>query len=227
MKEKLLCLHGALGSKKQLNALKEKLEANYEVYTMNFEGHGGTESDRDFSIQLFSQNLIDFLRNQSIDALTIFGYSMGGYVALNTALIAPERIKKVITLGTKFNWDPEAAERETKLLNPLKIEEKVPHFAKQLKEEHHPQDWKELMKKTAKMMIGMAEGAKLNDEDFKKIEQRVVIGIGNQDNMVSLEESQHIAALLPNSTLIQLEGVPHPIDKVDLTTLVNYIQSNY
>ena len=35
----------------------------------------------------------------------------------------------------------------------LKIEEKVPHFAKMLEKEHYPLDWKIVMEKTAAMML--------------------------------------------------------------------------
>ena len=82
------------------------------------------------------------------------------------------------------------------------------------------------MEKTARMMINMAKGAKLNDTDFKKINHSVVIGIGSLDNMVSYEESKYVARLLSNSKLVKLEGVKHPIDKIEVEDLVNYISSN-
>lgn len=226
MKEKLLLLHGALGSQNQFHALKESLKESFEVHTMNFEGHGGSESTNEFSMNLFSKNVMDYLQSNSIDKVSIFGYSMGGYVALTTALKIPEKITKIITLGTKFNWDIASAEREVKMLNPAKIEEKVPHFAEQLKQEHAPQDWKVVMKKTATMMLNMAKGAKLMDVDFKQIKQEVVIGIGSLDNMVSYEESEYVAGLLPHSKLVKLEGVKHPIGKIGVEDLVNYIKSN-
>ncbi|WP_353777490.1 alpha/beta fold hydrolase [Winogradskyella sp. 3972H.M.0a.05] len=226
MKEKLLLLHGALGSKKQFDSIKEVLGNTYDVYDMNFEGHGGAESQRDYSIEVFSENVIDFLETNSINQINIFGYSMGGYVALHTALKVPYKIKKIITLGTKFEWDLDSAEKETRMLNPLKIEEKVPHFAKMLEKEHYPLDWKIIMEKTAAMMLDMGKGAKLNDNDFGRINQNVVIGVGSLDTMVSYEESEIVSELLPNSKLITLEGVEHPINKIESQTIVDYIISN-
>jgi pimeloyl-ACP methyl ester carboxylesterase len=226
MKEKLLLLHGALGSKNQFSPLIERLEEYFDVYAMNFEGHGGIESRIEFSIHTFTENVIEYMDLNSIDRTNIFGYSMGGYVALNLALKAPEKVKKIITLGTKFNWNIEAAEKEVKLLNPMMIEEKVPQFAEKLKQEHHPENWKLVMKKTAEMMINMANGARLMDTDFKKINQKVIIGIGSLDTMVSYEESEYVSKLLPNSKLIKLQGVKHPIDKIGTDELINYIRSH-
>ena len=226
MKEKLLLLHGALGSKNQFNTIKDKLQDFFEVHVLNFEGHGGRETRKAFSIKLFTENVIHYLEEASIEEANIFGYSMGGYVALNTALSIPPKIKKIMTLGTKFKWDIESAEKEVKMLNPIKIEEKVPHFAEKLKREHQPQDWKIIMEKTASMMLDMANGAKLEDADFKKIKQPVTIGIGTLDNMVSYEESEQVAKLLPHAKLMRLNDVKHPIEKIATEELLHYILSN-
>lgn len=226
MKPKLLLLHGALGSKKQFNTIEKELEQHFDIHIINFEGHGGDDSSKDFSIDLFTSNVIDYLNTNSIEKIDVFGYSMGGYVALNVATKIPERIGRIIILGTKFDWNLESAAKEVKMLNPKKIEEKIPQFAEKLKKDHYPQDWKQIMKKTADMMLGMGQGKKIVDEDFKKIEHQVTLGVGNQDNMVSFKESEYIANLLPNSKLIQLEGVKHPIDTISKEKLINYILTN-
>ena len=223
MKQQILLLHGALGSKKQLQPLQDLLQKKFEVHSINFEGHGSSVSDQDFSIALFTQNVIDYLAQHSIENINIFGYSMGGYVALNAALHHPEKIKRIVTLGTKLDWSKESAPKEIKMLNPEIIEAKVPHFADKLKAEHAPQDWKNVMSKTARLMHGMADGKKLFDKDFEAIQHAVTIGIGDADKMVSLKESQHVANLLPHAILKVLEGIEHPIDKIDPERIASYI----
>lgn len=164
--KKLILLHGALGTQSHFNELAEELKKTYEVYTLNFDGHGGKESSSDFSIELFTQNLLDFIGDNSLEQASIFGYSMGGYVALNAAIISPKKIGRIITLGTKFDWSLESAEKEVKMLNPTIIEEKIPQFAEKLKKEHQPQDWKLVMTKTAKMMLDMGNGLRIDEKDF-------------------------------------------------------------
>ena len=226
MKDKLLLLHGALGSKNQFLNIKKTLEKTYEVYDLNFEGHGGRQSVYEFSIDLFTENVIEFLRSKNIQQINIFGFSMGGYVGLNTALKYPSIVKKVITLGTKFDWSIESSEREVKMLDPNKIEVKVAQFADKLKKEHHPNDWKEVMLKTARMMINMGKGSKLKDEELKSIYQPVIIGVGSLDKMVSFEESEYASNLIPNSKILKLDGVKHSIEKNDIQDLVTFITSN-
>ncbi len=226
MKPKILLLHGALGSKKQFESTKLLLNDKFEVYDLDFEGHGGSHSEKEFSIQLFTENVIEFLDEKSIEKINIFGYSMGGYVALNTALKIPDRIIKIVTLGTKFNWDVESTEREVKMLNPDKIEEKVPHFANKLKEEHHPQDWKEIVRKTARMMTELSKGNKLKEEELKQVRNEVLIGLGSLDKMVTIEESENVSQILPNATLKKLIGIEHPIEKINPSDLSGYIKES-
>lgn len=222
-KKNILLLHGALGSTKQFKALKNVLSNDFKVYDLNFEGHGGRPSTQDFSMDVFADNVIAFLQKHKIEQTNIFGYSMGGYVALTLALKHPNLVQKIVTLGTKFNWTPEVAEQEIKMLNPEKIQEKVPSFAKALEATHAPNDWKIVMQKTAQMMSNLGNGKKLNEEDLKQINHSALIGIGRLDRMVSLEESEQAANSLPNATLRIMEDFKHPIEKVDVHQLATMI----
>src|SRR5437773_2093378 len=102
----LLLLHGAIGSKEQLQDLANLMERDYNVHLLNFAGHGGKNiPDESYSIQLFAQDVLQYMRQQNIEQTNIFGYSMGGYVSMYIAKHYPEKIKKLITLATKFHWD--------------------------------------------------------------------------------------------------------------------------
>lgn len=223
MKENLLLLHGALGAKQQLEELKPLLKNDFSVYSMNFEGHGGEYTDKAYSIDLFVSNLITFMDQHELSDAFVFGYSMGGYVALTAAARYPARFKEILTLGSKFKWNPEIAAGEIKLLNPEKIAEKVPHFAKRLNELHQPQDWRAVMHKTADMMLEMGEGKRTRDEEFAKVKIPVQVGIGDQDKMVSIEETKHLANLLSNGKLKIIEGIPHPIEMIKAEVLAAYV----
>lgn len=211
MNQKLLLLHGALGSKEQFKDLKELLSDDFEVHVLDFEGHGSRLSSQDFSMDVFANNVIDYLREHAIEKVHIFGYSMGGYVALQLASKHPSLVGKIITLGTKFAWNKETATQEMKMLNPEKIEEKVPAFAKKLATVHTHTNWKEVMRKTALMMHGLGNGKRITTQELTQIEHSVLIGIGTKDHMVSIEESKESADALPNGRLEILDDVPHVI----------------
>ena len=73
-------------------------------------------------------------------------------------------------------------------------------------------------------MRGMGSGNKTDDNTFAQVSVPCVIGIGEQDNMVSLEETKKLHALINCATLEILPNTFHPIDKIQTTTLLNYIR---
>ncbi|MCE3296072.1 MAG: putative hydrolase or acyltransferase of alpha/beta superfamily [Crocinitomicaceae bacterium] len=219
----ILLLHGALGSTKQFSALKPLLETEFEIFELDFDGHGSGNEAEQFSIALFTENVRAFIIENGLKAVNIFGYSMGGYVALNLAVQNPELVGKIVTLGTKFDWNPESAKKEAGMLVPEVIEEKVPAFAQKLEQEHASKDWKDLVRKTAEMMLRMGNGETIAHADLRKVSSEVIVGWGDKDRMVGREESLLLAELLPDSRFVELPGVLHPIDQVGPGTIASYI----
>lgn len=224
-KNPLLLLHGAIGSKDQLIPFKDNLARDFDVRSLNFKGHGGRYCGAAaFSMDLFAKDVLDYMEENNLEQVDVFGYSMGGYVALNLARLHPEKIGKIFTLATKFAWSAETSAKEVKMLNPEVIEAKVPAFAKQLKERHAPQDWKEHLQKTAEMMLALGGGDALSIETFSSIGHQVKITVGAKDKMVSQEESYQIATALPNGKFESLADFRHPIEKVDVMLLCEKIR---
>lgn len=222
----VLLLHGALGAKDQFESLTHKLQKFYEVHVLNFTGHGGGDVDGvNYSTDLFVTDVEDYLEGQNLPGIHIFGYSMGGYVALRFAQKYPEKAYSVTTLGTKFHWTPETARSEIKMLDPGNMLSKVPEYAAMLAKRHLPADWKRVVELTAEMMMDLGNGAAIKEADLKQIKTRVVLGIGSEDKMVSIEETKWAHKALPNAVLMTLEGVQHPIERLRFETMRDLIQT--
>jgi pimeloyl-ACP methyl ester carboxylesterase len=89
-------LHGALGSALQLDSVREALQrSGMNVYSMNFSGHGGETFQSEFGIEQFATDVLRELDKHKLSMVNVFGYSMGGYVALWLAHKHPHRIGKV------------------------------------------------------------------------------------------------------------------------------------
>jgi esterase/lipase len=199
-KPNLLLLHGALGTADSFKGLLAILNNNFNVSTLTFSGHGGQPFNKNFSISLFTEEVLSFLNKNNIESTHIFGYSMGGYVALRLAVLFPERAGKIFTLGTKFQWTNGYAERETKKLNPEKIKEKVPAFAEELSRRHTSFGWENVLSQTSEMMKDLGNNNILTDEVIKNISVPVCVGLGDRDNTVEIEEASNIYGLLPSSS---------------------------
>ncbi|WP_242926201.1 alpha/beta fold hydrolase [Pontibacter vulgaris] len=223
--ENLILLHGALGSAATLAPLKNELEANYRIYTLDFSGHGGKPlPESPFAMPLFAQNILQLMEQEQLERAHIFGYSMGGYAALYFALQYPERVKSIFTLATKFAWSAEAAEKEGKMLNPEKIQEKVPHFAQTLAQRHAPQRWQDVMLKTAEMMRHLGDSPALTASLLAQIQVPVLVAVGDRDNMVTPEETIWTYRQLANASLLVLPDTRHPLEAVSPGILAQTIR---
>lgn len=220
--ENILLLHGALGSSKQFEELSNELKKKYKVYLFDFNGHGSASDEGPFTIKGFSDQLAKFINENDIKGIKVFGYSMGGYVALNCAVENPDLISEVITLGTKFNWSIEEAEREVKMIQPHVIEEKVPKFAAYLKEVQLPSDWKRVMINTQALMLNLGASPLLSKEALNKINIPVKLYRGQKDVMVTKEETLAIADVL-EAPYYEIEAMPHPIQMISVESLIDII----
>lgn len=216
-------LHGALGSKEQFEEIEKQLDGKFKTHSINFSGHGRRPSHQHgFTIQNFAHEVLDWLNEHYDKNIDIFGYSMGGYVALWLARFYPDRVGKIFTLGTKLQWSTDIAEKEIKMLEPEIVEVKVPAFAKALAERHGEHEWKSVMAKTAYLMRDLGH-AHLTDQDFIKIEHPVQLGLGDKDNMVTADETEYVKRLLKSGSFVTLPNTPHPLEKVDMKMLAGEI----
>lgn len=150
---------------------------------------------------------------------------MGGYVAMYLAKYHPERVNKIITLATKFNWNETIAANETKMLNAGKIETKLPDFAAALQKRHAPNEWKTVLEKTAARLIEMGKDNPLKPEDYPAILHPVLLMLGDRDKMVTLDETVEVYKNLPKAQLTILPNTAHPIEMVDQARLAYEIRS--
>lgn len=226
MKPTLLLLHGALGAAQQFDTVTPTLSEHYTIHQFNFYGHGRTEQPAEgISMAAFTQQLLDYIHANKLAPVAVFGYSMGGYVALAAALRQPEAFLKVGTLATKFNWTPETAARETRMLDAKVLQEKVPAYVEQLKSLHGEPGWETLLTGTANLMQELGNDPPLTIKTLKNITMPVSVMVGELDAMVSVEETNAVFKSLPRGKMTILPGVKHPLEKVDGEVLIRAIRT--
>ena len=221
----LLLLHGLMGSKDQFESLEKKITEEFQVMSINFSGHGLAEFYfPEFTVQAFAEQVISFLDSKGIEKTNIFGYSIGGYVAIYLARYFPNRVEKVITLATKFEWNPSEAEREIKLLDPNLLEDKFPEFAQVLIDRHGDKKWKLLLEKTSRLIIGLGDEAPLIETEFSGIENEIRLIVGDKDRLVSVEETLHASKQFKNGSLAVWPNTRHPFESVNQSYLLNELK---
>ncbi len=217
----ILVLHGALGSAHQFAPLLAALGPSASF--LEFIGHGSTDDvDEAWTIDLFARQLERTL--ESMDRPRIFGYSMGGYVAIALAARRPELMSSIVTLGTKFEWTPDGAAHEVKKLDPSIIEAKVPAFAADLQRRHGAQRWTTVLEKTAGLMRGLGDAPVVTPDVVAALTVPVHYGIGDRDEMVSIEETMQMYRATPGATLSVFPSRKHPIEKAPVSQVAAFIE---
>lgn len=220
MKQPLLILHGALGAKQQFSEWENALSEYFDCYLYEFAGYGERSGeDNKFSIELFSDELKDFIATRKLQKPNVLGYSMGGYVALYTALHNENLLGSIMTLATKFDWTPESAKKEAGYLQPALMLQKVPQLAAQLKQ-RHGNHWEKVVEKTAQMMLALGENPPLTVENISNLKNIVKFCVGDKDKMVSVQETQNMFKAHPKASFCVLPNTPHLPELMSIKRIV-------
>jgi len=95
----LVCVHGAGGSHLHWPPELRRLPGAV-VYALDLPGHGRSTGAGRRAIGEYAAALVSFLDALSLPQAVIAGHSMGGAVALETALSHPERVQGLVLVGT-------------------------------------------------------------------------------------------------------------------------------
>lgn len=100
----VLLLHGWLGSWALWRKTIELLGQDFRMYALDFWGFGDSGGrGTDFSVGNFVQLVNQFMDRLGIVKAPLVGHSMGGTVSLSSAIRYPERVVKVVVIGSPIN----------------------------------------------------------------------------------------------------------------------------
>ncbi|NUP56323.1 MAG: alpha/beta hydrolase [Gemmatimonadaceae bacterium] len=83
-----------------------RLSKTRQVIAIEMQGHGRTaDIDRDFSYEHLSDDVAALLDYLKIPRADLIGYSLGGGVAMVTAIRHPEKVRKVVSISASLRKD--------------------------------------------------------------------------------------------------------------------------
>ena len=107
----LVLLHGALVSSRMWQPQVEALSPHFTLHTLDLAAHSSApDLDGDYTIEALAAEAISRLQRAGLDNFHLCGHSLGGMVAQQIALQAPQRVNKLIlaesAFGTRNNaWE--------------------------------------------------------------------------------------------------------------------------
>jgi pimeloyl-ACP methyl ester carboxylesterase len=99
----LILLHGGLGSGEMFGPILPALTAHHQVISVDLQGHGRTaDIDRPISVELMAKDIAALIEHLGLDKPDVFGYSLGGGVALFLAAQHPELVGKAVVVSANI-----------------------------------------------------------------------------------------------------------------------------
>ena len=116
----VLLLHGLGGTKVSFFDTAAALSANYRVHAMDFPGFGSSSKPAraGYNAPYFAKTVLDVMDELGIRRAHIVGNSMGGRVALEVGLTAPERVAALGLLCPAVAWIKRDYHPLVRLLRP-------------------------------------------------------------------------------------------------------------
>ncbi|HYF64719.1 MAG TPA: alpha/beta fold hydrolase [Herpetosiphonaceae bacterium] len=107
----LILIHGGFGVVEMFDQLVPGLAAGRQVIAVELQAHGRTaDIDRPFSREQFGDDVAALIRHLGLGQADVLGFSLGGMVAMQTAIRHAEVVRKLVvvsSVGKSDGWYPE------------------------------------------------------------------------------------------------------------------------
>ena len=102
----LILLHGGLGSGEMFGPILPTLAERHQVIAVDLQGHGRTaDIDRPIDIRLMADDIAALIDHLGLDKTDLVSYSLGGGVALQTAVKYPAKVRRLVAASANIRRD--------------------------------------------------------------------------------------------------------------------------
>ena len=102
----LILLHGGLGSGEMFAPVLPALAERHQVVTVDLQGHGRTaDIDRPLDIRIMADDIAALIDHLMLEKPDVVGYSLGGGVALQTAVKHPAKVRRLVAVSANIRPD--------------------------------------------------------------------------------------------------------------------------
>ena len=114
----LVLLHGGLGSGEMFVPVLPAFADGHQVILPDLQGHGRTaDIDRPLDVRLMADDVAALVDHLGLGPVDVVGFSLGGGVALQTAVRHPDKVQKLYTIyKAAIEWVQKNPEQAAPLL---------------------------------------------------------------------------------------------------------------
>ncbi len=210
----LVVLHGALGSTAlETDRLVRFWERRFHVAAVDLRGHG--ESAAVAGIPTWEDYAADVeavAETLGLDRFRLFGFSMGGGIALAVASRLGARVERLAVHGVNVRWSEAEVEA---MVGPMeRAEAENPFWARRLAETHGAERWRGLVEQLVAFTRGLS-ARHVKAAELNAITAQTLVSTGDADRFFDVAHAVGLYRDIPGARLWVLPGLDHPIQGVD------------
>ncbi|WP_309571864.1 alpha/beta hydrolase [Deinococcus sp.] len=193
----VILLHGGFGSGGMFGGvLTPALNASREVITVDLQGHGRTaDTDRPLSYAAMADDVAALITHLELETADVMGYSLGGGVAIQTAIRHPDVVRRLVAVSAPFRRDAwYAASRE----NMAQMGEhtaafmlQTPMYEAYARVAPRPEDWARMWGKMGDLLRQDYDWT----EQIRALATSTLIAVGDSDSFPPAHAAECFALL--------------------------------
>ena len=219
----VILLHGWGKSSNDLLPLGEILQYNFSVHIIDLPGFGkstapieaNTPTSQIWGTKQYADSIVEYMKKESIESASFIGHSFGGRVTIQIASNYPEKVNKIVLIGTP------GLKRKRSLKETIRFKT-IGYAGKFLKKIDQIFET-DLFKRNFVGKFGSPDYlnagimrpifVKTVNEDYSElvptIKAKTLLLWGKEDREVPIEVARRMQSLIKDSNLIEMEGRGH------------------
>jgi len=209
----VIFLHGYPDSWKSFQPVLKELSLAYRAFAIDLRGFGESSRPKNgYSPDDFAEDVIAFLDVLNIKKTSIVGHSMGSFIAQRLAQLFPERVDKLVLIGSASKVKgnqviSEALKAVMTLQDPIDKNFASEFQSGTIKDRINQKFFESLVQESLKAPAWVWKNAlkELAGYDHSKelvnIKHKTLIAWGTHDTIFSKEEQKLLLKAIPNASL--------------------------
>lgn len=208
----LLCIHGAAGSTLLETApLIRRLEPSFHTIGVDLSGHGASSFPPNTALGMdaFVEDAMASLDALDQSSAHIFGFSLGGAVALRMAQVSPESVERLTLFQTNARWPPALSAQMQRRLDLEGIRDRAPDRADALRSVHDQPN--RLFRELRSFVDTLPDVAEPMWSALSNITALTLVSSVDRDPLFGADVPRRLHDELPNSRLAIVPGEEHSL----------------
>lgn len=202
----VILLHGGMGNGDHFSSQVTALRATFQVVVIDTRGHGRSSLPKGkLSYHAMAGDVLAVMDKLELERAAIVGWSDGGAIGLDLAILNPERVSRLFIIGTNYDAKgskPRRGKPPSATFNAYAAKCRADHARLGNK----PKSFQAQI--DAMLPVWRNPGGFTKDQ-IKTIQAPTMVALGDHDEIIELAQIEEMAKLIPKGQLTVFKDTSH------------------